>query len=100
MNTWQLILADALVIAGTLALSLAVAGILRIPDPNAKLHASSKAVVLGTLVILAASIPGAELRLLARSVLIGILLLITSAAGAHALAKLQAGITRTSDSDE
>lgn len=100
MTEWQLIIGDVIVLLGTGALTLAVLGVLRIPEPNAKLHASSKGVVLGVLGVLAASVPGSDAAVVVRAVLVGILLLITASAGTHALAKLQAQISEISDSNE
>lgn len=100
MSEWSLIVADIVVVAGTIALTLAVLGVLRIPDPNAKLHAATKGVVLGALVILAASIPGGSGDIIARAILVGVLLLTTSAASTHALGKLQARLAEPAESNE
>ena len=88
MNEWRLILSDVFVIAGTLAMTLAVIGIVRIPNTHAKIHAAAKGVILGVLVVLSAALFASPADVVVRAILVGFFLLLTSPVGAHALAKL------------
>lgn len=99
MNEWRLILSDVFVIAGTLAMTLAVIGVLRIPNTHAKIHAAAKGVILGVLVILGAALFASPADVIVRAILVGFFLLLTSPVGAHVLAKLAAQLESSSDSD-
>lgn len=83
---WGLYLADALAIAGTAAMTLALTGLARFPDHFAQLHSASKALVLGTLVVLACSIGTGEVDVVLRAALVGAFLLLTYPVGTYALA--------------
>ena len=78
-------LADALVIFGTLVITLGVYGMLRLPDTYNRLHAASKAVVLGVVLLLVASVVTADLDIILRVVLIAFFLLITTPVSAHVI---------------
>ncbi|MEX2016734.1 MAG: monovalent cation/H(+) antiporter subunit G, partial [Candidatus Hydrogenedentales bacterium] len=93
MTTLQLIVANALVLLGSAAITLAVAGIIRIPDPQAKIHAAAKGMILGVLVILSATFFVCSSDVIVRAFLVGLFLLLTSPVGAHALAKLAAQLS-------
>jgi multicomponent Na+:H+ antiporter subunit G len=94
MSEPRLFLADAIVLAGTIALTIAIAGQIRIPDVFAKIHAASKAVVLGVYVVLAASLATSGVDTILRALLVAIFLFLTSAVGSHALARLESVLRR------
>ncbi|MGF1627797.1 MAG: monovalent cation/H(+) antiporter subunit G [Alphaproteobacteria bacterium] len=77
------------VIAATAVLTLAVVGLVRIPDTYVKVHAISKAVVLGPLLILAATLSIWELGLILRAVLVATFTVITAAVAGHAIVRLE-----------
>lgn len=81
--------ADALVILGLAALTLTVIGLLRMDDPYARVHATAKAVVLGTLAVVAASIFTCSWSVLLEAALVGLFVLLTSAVASHALVRLR-----------
>lgn len=84
MGAW---LADALVILGVGVMTIGVVGVWRMPDPYTKLHAASKAVVLGVCVLALASFASGDPAIVGRVVLIAILLLLTTPVAAHAIGR-------------
>jgi multicomponent Na+:H+ antiporter subunit G len=79
-------LADALVLLGLAVLTIAVWGMLRMPDLYTSLHAASKAAAFGIAPLLIAA--GLENRtILLRGLLVLGFLLLTSPVSAHAIAR-------------
>jgi multicomponent Na+:H+ antiporter subunit G len=79
--------ADVLVALGLIVCTLGVAGLFRMPDAYTKLHAASKAVVLGVIAFLVAALAAGDAQISARVVLIGAFLLLTTPVAAHAIAR-------------
>jgi multicomponent Na+:H+ antiporter subunit G len=80
-------LIDALIIAGLVIMSIAIYGMLWLPDLYTRLHAASKAAFLGVLpLLIVVSITG-EPAFFYRSILIGVFLILTTPVGAHAMAR-------------
>lgn len=80
-------LASALVLAGALISLLGAIGILRLPDSYSRMHAASKAGVLGAVLLLGA-VALASSGELALEALAGLLILLASAPlAAHAIAR-------------
>lgn len=79
--------ADALVILGVATMTLGVYGAIRMPDIYTRLHAASKAVVLGVISFVLASIVTGESGIVFRVLLIGVLLLLTTPVAAHTIAR-------------
>lgn len=78
--------ADALVLLGLVTMSLAVWGILRMPDLYSKLHASSKMTVLGLApLVLAAGVNNGTILL--RGLLVMAFLLLTAPVSSAAIAR-------------
>jgi multicomponent Na+:H+ antiporter subunit G len=86
---WQMIgtyLGDVLVLAGVLIMAIAIYGMSWLPNLFTRLHAASKAAVLGVIpILLVASITGGP-AFGFRSLLILVFLLLTTPVGAHAMA--------------
>lgn len=80
---------SALAIFGVVVMTIAVLGIVRMPDAFARIHAANKALVLGVVAVLAASIGTGDLSLFSRAALVGLFVLVTSPLGSHALARLE-----------
>ena len=79
-------LADALVLLGLIILTLAVWGILRMPDLYTSLHASSKAAAFGIApFLIAAGLENSTIML--RGLLVLGFLLLTSPVSSHAIAR-------------
>ncbi len=79
-------LADALVLIGLVILTLALWGVLRMPDLYTSLHAASKAAALGLAPILIAA--GIDNRtILLRGLLVLGFLLLTTPVSSHAIAR-------------
>lgn len=81
------LLADALVVFGVFIMTLGVYGMIRLPDTYTRLHAASKAVVLGVISLLAASAVTGDPRVVYRVVLIGVFLVLTTPVSAHVIAR-------------
>lgn len=80
-------LASALILAGALISLLGAIGILRLPDSYSRMHAASKAGVLGAVLFLLA-LALASAGELAVEALLGVLMLLASAPlAAHAIAR-------------
>lgn len=81
------ILTVVLVIGGLIILTLAVYGVVTMPDIYTRLHAASKAAVLGIVpFLLAAAIVG-DLATITRATLIALFLLLTTPVAAHVIAQ-------------
>ena len=86
---WQIWLADGVVLAGLAWLTLAIVGIIRIPNPYVKVHASAGSVVVGAALILVAALTTGSLTIITRALLVGCFLLLTAPVAGHALAHLE-----------
>ncbi len=84
IGTW---LADALVVLGVVIMTIGVYGVIRMPDLYTRLHAASKAVVLGVCLLAVASVVTGDAAIIARAVLIAVLLLLTTPVASHAIAR-------------
>jgi multicomponent Na+:H+ antiporter subunit G len=80
-------LADALVVAGLLVLTAAVAGMVRIPAFGVRLHAAAKVGSFGLLLIVLAAPVAGDGAMAARAALVLVFLLLTTPVSAHALAR-------------
>lgn len=78
--------ADALVVVGLLILSIAIYGMVRMPDLYTRLHAASKAAFLGILPLLVVAATGGPASRF-RAFLIAVFLLLTTPVAAHAVAQ-------------
>ena len=76
-------LADALVILGVLVMTIGVYGVVRMPDTYTRLHAASKAVVLGVMPLLLASALIGDKGVTLRVILIAAFLILTTPVSAH-----------------
>ena len=80
--------AAALMVAGAVFSLLAAVGVLRLPDLYTRMHAASKAGVVGAgLVLLAVAVESGEGSVVVRAVLGILFLLLTTPVSAHLLAK-------------
>jgi multicomponent Na+:H+ antiporter subunit G len=78
---------DTLVIFGTIVMTLGVFGMIRMPDLYTRIHAASKAVVLGVAVLLVAGTVRSEGPIIMRLVLLFVVLLITTPVASHAIGR-------------
>ena len=76
-------LADALVILGVIVMTIGVYGVVRMPDTYTRLHAASKAIVLGVMPLLLASALIGDKGVTLRVILIAAFLLLTTPVSAH-----------------
>ena len=81
--TW---LADGLILLGLVILTIAVYGMVRMPDVYTRLHAVSVAGFAGILPFLLAAATTGIPAIVFRVILIGLFLLLTSAVATHAVA--------------
>lgn len=81
------LLADALVVFGVFIMTIGVYGMIRLPDTYTRLHATSKAVVLGVISLLAASVVTGDPEIILRVALIGVFLVLTTPVSAHVIAR-------------
>jgi multicomponent Na+:H+ antiporter subunit G len=81
------LVADALVVFGVFIMTVGVYGMIRLPDTYTRLHATSKAVVLGVISLLAASVVTGDPEVIYRVVLIGAFLVLTAPVSAHVIAR-------------
>lgn len=81
------VLSDLLVFLGLALLTVAVYGVIRLPDVYTQLHAASKAGFVGVAVLLAAAALDGDGATLARAVVIVVLLAVTTPVAAHAVAR-------------
>ncbi|MDQ4062764.1 MAG: monovalent cation/H(+) antiporter subunit G [Actinomycetota bacterium] len=80
-------IADALILIGVLVMTIGVYGVVRMPSTYTRLHAASKAVVLGAMpLLLAAAVTGGKETIL-RVVLIGVFLLLTTPVSSHMIGR-------------
>lgn len=83
------IAATFIVFLATVALSLAIAGLVRIPNTYVKLYAISKGVVLGPGLVLVAALSWGDGSMILRAILLGAFMLGTTPVSAHAIARLR-----------
>ena len=81
------LLADVLVVLGVFIMTVGVYGMVRLPDTYTRLHATSKAVVLGVIVLLVASVVTGDPEIVYRVFLIGVFLVLTTPVSAHVIAR-------------
>jgi multicomponent Na+:H+ antiporter subunit G len=80
-------LADILILGALLMLTVALYGVLRMPDIYTRLHASSKTAVFGVAPLLVALMLSGEASFISRALLIGVFILCTTPVSAHAIAR-------------
>lgn len=78
---------NGLVLLGILMMVIAIYGMIWLPNLYTRLHAASKAAVLGVIPILVAISLDSEPAVAFRSLLIVVFLLLTTPVGAHAMAR-------------
>lgn len=88
----SLVVADVLVLLGVVVLTLAVWGVMRLPDTMARVHAASKAAALGAGLLLSASVTTGQVEMMVRALVVLLFLSITAPVGSHALARLEQGL--------
>lgn len=81
------IIADTLAVLGLAILTIAVYGVLRMPDVYTQLHAASKAGFLGVAALLLSAAVQGDGAIIARAVLIVALLSVTTPVAAHAVGR-------------
>ena len=81
------LLADVLVVLGVFIMTVGVYGMVRLPDTYTRLHATSKAVVLGVIVLLVASVVTGDPEIVYRVFLIGAFMVLTTPVSAHVIAR-------------
>jgi multicomponent Na+:H+ antiporter subunit G len=82
---WREGIAALAILLGLAVLTIAVYGMLRMPDLYTRLHAASKAAFLGVLPFLVAAMTTGEPAMIARALLIGVFLLLTTPVAAHVI---------------
>lgn len=85
--SWTAWVADALVLAGLVVATVAVVGVIRLPDVYMKLHAAGKAASLAILTLALATVATGEAEIFLRSILAAFFLLLTAPVSAHAIAR-------------
>jgi multicomponent Na+:H+ antiporter subunit G len=80
-------IADGLILLGMIIMSIAIYGMAWMPDLYTRLHAASKAGVLGIIPLLIAVSTTGDLAMIFRAFLIGVFLLFTTPVAAHAIAQ-------------
>ncbi len=80
-------IADALMLIGVLVMTIGVYGVVRMPSTYTRLHAASKAVVLGAMPLLLASALTGGKETILRVVLIGVFLLLTTPVSSHMIGR-------------
>lgn len=80
-------LADLLVIAGLLMMSISIYGMIWMPDLYTRLHAASKGIIIGNLLQLVAAMLHGDMAIIMRSVLIGLFIVLTTPVSAHIIAQ-------------
>jgi multicomponent Na+:H+ antiporter subunit G len=81
------VVADVLTGLGLVLLTLAVYGVVRLPDVYTQMHAASKAGFLGIALLLGAAAVGGGGATIARALLVIALLTVTTPVAAHAIAR-------------
>lgn len=93
----------ALIAVGVFVTGLSVYGVVRMRGLYARLHAASKASVMGTVAILAASIGMRDGAMIGRAIVIAAFLLLTAPIAAHAIAnaayRREQGVRETAAAD-
>jgi multicomponent Na+:H+ antiporter subunit G len=84
---WRDVLTAVLLIGGLIVLTFAVYGVIKMPDVYTRLHAASKAAVLGILPFLLAAAIDGTLATITRTLLIALFLLLTTPVAAHVIAQ-------------
>ncbi len=87
METWLPWLIDVLVLVGLFITTVVLVGLFRMPDIYTRLHAASKAVVLGTIPLLLSIALLGDPAITVRALLIGCLILLTTPVSSHAIAR-------------
>lgn len=92
-----------LIVVGVLVTVLSIVGVVRMRGLYARLHAASKASVMGTVAILAASIGTRDGSMIGRAILVAVFLLLTTPIAAHAIAnaayRRERGVQETAAAD-
>lgn len=78
---------DAMVVLGTIVMSLGVFGMIRLPDLYTKIHAASKAVVLGVAVLMIAGTVRSESAIIMRLFLLIAVILVATPVASHAIGR-------------
>lgn len=87
MASWGAWVADALVILGSVIMTVGVYGMLRMPDIYTKLHAASKAAFLGVNSFVVASLVTGDPAIITRVLLIGAMLILTTPVASHVIGR-------------
>lgn len=87
MEHWSAWLADALVIFGSVIITIGVYGVIRMPDIYTKLHAASKSVFLGVNSFVVASLVTGDQAIITRVLLIGAVLVLTTPVSSHVIGR-------------
>ena len=80
-------IADALVVFGSVIITIGVYGVVRMPDIYTKLHAASKSAFLGINAIVAASLFSGDAATVWRVLLIGAVLTLTTPVASHVIGR-------------
>jgi len=91
-------IADLLLLLGLAIMTIAVYGVVRLPDVYGQLHAASKAAFLGVVALLAAACLTGDGGIVTRAVLVAVLLCLTTPVSSHAIA--QAAFARGEGMDD
>ncbi len=83
------LVADGFVLSGVIVITLAVYGVMRLPDTFARIHSASKAAALGVVLLLLATVTSGELDMMVRALVVAVFLCITAPVGSHAAARLE-----------
>jgi len=81
------VIEDILILAGLVVLTLAVYGVVRMPDVYTQTHAASKAAFLGITLLLASAAMSGDGGIITRALLIVMLLAVTTPVAAHSIAR-------------
>ena len=87
LATLTMWVSDVLAVGSLLLLTIAVYGMVRMPDTYARLHAASKAVFLGLLPLLLVACLTGDRGIITRAILIAAFLLLTTPVSSHAIAR-------------
>lgn len=97
------VLGVVLIVVGVLVTVLSIYGVVRMTGLYARLHAASKASVMGTVAILAASIGTRDGAMIGRAIVVALFLLLTAPIAAHAIAnaayRRERGVRETAAAD-
>ncbi|MHB1415326.1 MAG: monovalent cation/H(+) antiporter subunit G [Chloroflexota bacterium] len=81
------IVADGLVIGGAIVMTIAIYGLFSMPDLYTRLHAASKAAVLGIIPMLVATVVTKDPLIISRAVLIAAFLILTTPVATTAIGR-------------